>query len=149
MSKTLEERIQRLEDIEAIKDVTARYSFNINKGWNGKEVNPGAFTAIFDNDAVWEAKMMNTKATSLKQIMNGLLPATENVEFSMHTFTNPVIEIVENTASGNWLFWIATRHKSEVPNEIFMSADITYTRTIKGWLIKTFNLYYGMRLLNP
>lgn len=38
----IEARIQRLEDTEAIKDATFRYAFNINKGWNGKEINPKA-----------------------------------------------------------------------------------------------------------
>ena len=32
---TLAQRVQRLEDIEAITDLTARYATAINKGWNG------------------------------------------------------------------------------------------------------------------
>ncbi|WP_228002293.1 hypothetical protein [Nocardia australiensis] len=32
---TLEQRIRRLEDLEAIRDLTARYADAINKGWNG------------------------------------------------------------------------------------------------------------------
>lgn len=61
-NKSLKDRIQRLEDIEAIKDVTARYSFNINKGWNGREVNPHAMPSIFATDATWECEALGIKA---------------------------------------------------------------------------------------
>lgn len=137
----LEERIQRLEDIEAIKNVTARYSFNINKGWNGKEVNADAMPSIFAKDAKWESKAMNMYGTSLEQIVNGLPESTKNVEFSMHSFTTPVIEVDGDKATGNWLFWVASKHKEGAPNEVFMSTDITYVRTDKGWLIQTYQLH--------
>jgi len=146
-NKSLEERIQRLEDIEAIKDVTARYSFNINKGWNGKEVNPHAMPSIFAKDATWESEALGIKGTGLDKIMNGLPDATKGVKFSMHNFTNPVIQIEENKASGNWLFWVAVRHKGTTPNELYMSADISYVRSEDGWLIHTYQLFYGMSLL--
>ncbi len=55
---------QRLEDIEAIKDLMSRYSFHINKGWNGKEVNPEAIRTIFVEDARWECPALNLSGSS-------------------------------------------------------------------------------------
>ncbi|WP_369204913.1 hypothetical protein [Streptomyces sp. PU-14G] len=52
---TLEERILRLEDIAAIRDLTARYADAINKGWNGKTVDADAIPNLFAADARWES----------------------------------------------------------------------------------------------
>ena len=142
----LEARIQRLEDIEAIKNVTARYSFDVNKGWNDKKIDVEAMPFIFAKDAIWESKDMNTSVKGVEQIMLDLLESTKNVEFSMHSFTNPIIEVDGDTATGNWLFWVASRNAGLAPNEVFMSAYIAYVRTEKGWLIQTFNLHFGMTL---
>lgn len=140
------ERLQRLEDLEALKDLTARYAFHINKGWNGKQVEAEAMTTIFAPDAKWECAAMNMYGTSREQIINGLPAATQGVEFSMHSFTNPLLTVDGDQATGNWLFWIASRHQGVPANEVFMSTDITYVRTEAGWLIQTYRLHFGMSL---
>ena len=108
---TLEERLQQLEDKEAIRDLMARYSFAINKGWNGKQVHVDA------------------------------------TDFSMHSFTNPVIDIEGDKATGNWLLWIGSSRNGGTPNEVFMSEDVTYVRTSEGWRIKMVDIRFGMMLL--
>src|SRR5690349_12067713 len=55
MNATLQQRIQRLEDLEAIRDLTARYADAINKGWNGKTVDLDAVAQVFTTDASWES----------------------------------------------------------------------------------------------
>ncbi len=39
----------------------ARYSFHINKGWNGKEVDVAAMPTIFAEDATRESKAESIK----------------------------------------------------------------------------------------
>lgn len=143
----LEARIQRLEDIEAIKDVTYRYAFNINKGWNGKEINPEAMPSIFSKNASWESEALSIKRKGLDNIMDGLPDSTKNVEFSMHNFSNPIIQITGDKATGNWLFWVAAKHKGIATNEVYMSSDIEYIRIKDGWFIEAYNLLYGITLL--
>lgn len=143
---SLEARIQRLEDIEAIKKLTALYSFHINKGWNGKEVHVDAMSSIFADDARWESKAMKMTAVGLEQIKNTLREATEHTDFSMHSYTNPIIEVDSDQATGNWLFWIASRRNGGPANEVFMSEDITYVRTVQGWRVKTVDVHFGMML---
>jgi len=46
----LAQRVQRLEDIEAIKDITARYAAAVSKGWNGKTLDLNALPSIFAAD---------------------------------------------------------------------------------------------------
>jgi hypothetical protein len=143
---SLEERIKRLEDIEAIKDLMSRYAFYINKGWNGREVDIDKMALIFTVDATWESRAMKLKAVGLEELMRGLRAATERNEFSMHSFTNPIIEVDGDEAKGNWLMWIASKRNGSAPNEVFMSEDLTYVRTERGWRIKTVELHFGMML---
>ncbi len=146
---TLEQRIQRLEDIEAIKRLTAKYAFAINKGWNHKLVQVDAMPGIFTPDARWESKAMKVTAEGLEAIMKALKEQTEHTDFSMHSYTNPIIEIDGDRATGNWLFWIASRRNSGPPNEVFMSEDIVYVRTPEGWRIQRVDVQFGMMLMNP
>lgn len=89
---------------------------------------------------------MNLYGTSREQISNGLPVATQGVEFSMHSFTNPLIAVDGDHATGNWLFWVASRHHGMPANEVFMSTDIAYVRTAQQWLIQTYRLHVGMLL---
>ncbi len=145
-ASSVEERLQRLEDIEAIRHLTARYAFHINKGWNGKQVDVDAMPTIFAPDAQWESKDMNLHVTGLEAIMANLPESTQQVDFSMHSFTNPIIDVAGDTATGNWLFWVASKWTGRTTNEVFMSADITYLRTTQGWLIQSYRLHVGTAL---
>lgn len=145
-SVSVEERLQRLEDIEAIRQLTVRYAFHINKGWNGKQVDVDAMPGIFTQDALWESKAMNLRVVGLAAIMETLSEATKEVAFSMHSFTNPIITVEGDRATGNWLFWVASQRTERPTNEIFMSADITYGRTLQGWLIQSYSLHVGSSL---
>jgi hypothetical protein len=66
---TLAQRVQRLEDIEAIKDVTARYATAVNKGWNGKTLDLEAIPSIFTADARWESRDMGIVTGGLGAIV--------------------------------------------------------------------------------
>ncbi len=143
---SLEERLRRLEDLEALRDLMARYAFHINKGWKGKTVHVEAMRSIFATDARWESKAMGLAAEGLDDIMVKLAEATARTEFSMHSFTNPIIEIAGDRAEANWLMWIASRRDGGPPNQVFMSEDLTYARTPDGWRIKTAELHFGMAL---
>ena len=143
----LEQRIQRLEDIDAIKILTASYSFAINKGWNGKTVQVDAMPSIFTHDARWESKAMGVTAEGLAEIVQALKEQTEHTDFSMHSYTNPVIQVEGDSATGNWLFWIASRRNGGPPNEVFMSEDIVYVRQPEGWRIQRVDVHFGMMLV--
>ncbi|MCE2564817.1 nuclear transport factor 2 family protein [Komagataeibacter sp. FNDCF1] len=142
----LEERIRRLEDLEEIRTLTARYAFHINKGWNGKSVHVDAMSSIFTEDARWESLAMKLTVVGLENIMTSLQEKTEHTDFSMHSYTNPILEVDGDAATGNWLFWIASRRNGGPPNEVFMSEDISYRRTVDGWRIAAVNVHYGMML---
>ena len=101
---TLEERILRLEDIEAIRDLTARYADAVNKGWNGKTVDADAIPDIFAADARREG-FDGEVAHGAKAIAAELPKATSVVQLSMYTFLNPVITVDGDTATGACAGW--------------------------------------------
>jgi hypothetical protein len=79
-------------------------------------------------------------------IIASLPRSTSMVEFSMHAFLSPVITTLDrDTASGSWLMWIASVIDN-APRAVYMSADMTYTRTDAGWRIQTVDIHYGLRL---
>ncbi len=141
----LEERIKKLEDIEAIKDLMAHYAFYTNKGWNGKVVNVEEMPSIYAKDAKVESADMHVTIVGLDEIMKDLPNSTVGVDFSMHSFLNPIIEVDGDKAMGKWLLWIGSKVKGSA-RAVFMSADFTYVRTTQGWRIQTGNAHFGMLL---
>lgn len=143
----LTKRIQRLEDLEAIRHLTARYSFHVNKGWNGKVVDLDAMPTIFAEDVKWNSWDSPVVLQGIEQGLKLLKDETDQIDFSMHSLTNPVIELTGDQATGNWLMWTASRRKNVPPNQVFMSMDIKYVRKPQGWLIQALSFHFGMRLL--
>ncbi|MGW2690210.1 nuclear transport factor 2 family protein [Streptomyces sp. NPDC001414] len=53
----------------------------------------------------------------------------------MHSFTNPIIDVDGDTASGNWLLWDAAANGGR-PHEVHQSEDLRYVRTPDGWRVQ-------------
>jgi 2-polyprenyl-6-methoxyphenol hydroxylase-like FAD-dependent oxidoreductase len=147
-AQTLAQRVQRLEDVEAIRDVTARYATAVNKGWNGKTVDLDAIPSIFTTDARWVSSDMGIATEGLDAILAGLPEHTAVVQFSMHAFLNPVITVDVDTATASWLMWVASIIGND-PRAVYTSADMAYTRTAEGWRIHDVDIHQGMLLSAP
>jgi SnoaL-like domain len=147
MSETssLEERIQRLEDIEAIKKLTATYADYVNKGWDGKGVAFDKLPSVFAEDARWESAAMNVNTVGRDEIVQMLRKETAGGDFAMHSFTNPIIEVNGDTATGTWLLWVGVK-QGDAADEVFQSEDLKYVRTVDGWRIQSLNLHFGTML---
>lgn len=119
----LAKRIQRLEDIEAIKQLRARYCYLVDQGRSEE------LLALFTADAKGEYGPLGTYdkaglANFFKQTVPAALP------FCMHMVHNPVIEVHGSAASGQWYFevpaihgpseravWISGRYEEEYRKE--------------------------------
>ncbi|PEJ57074.1 hypothetical protein CN692_14345 [Bacillus sp. AFS002410] len=143
---SLEERIQRLEDIEAIKKLQAIYGHYVDKGWNGKEVNFAELPTLFTEDATWESEAMKVNVKGINNIIDMLKKATAHGELGMHSFTNPIIDINGDSATGKYLLWVGVKGGG-VTNLVYQSEDVVYLRTTSGWKIKGIKLYFA-QLLN-
>ena len=140
---SIEQRLQLLEDKEAIKDITYQYALNINQGWNGITINSNALSEVFAENAIWESPRMNIREVGLGNIIKNLVTETQTVLFAMHSYSNPVIKINGNLATGNWLFWVVSKMEKDKTNQVFMSQDIEYTNTTNGWRINSVRLHLG------
>ena len=140
---SIEQRIQILEDKEEIKDITFQYALFINQGWNNTKINPEALSGVFTQDAIWESAAMNIREQGLENIIKSLMKETETLHFAMHNYSNPVIKINGNTATGNWLFWVVSKFEKDKTNQVFMSQDIQYLKTENGWRIQNISLHFG------
>lgn len=140
---TLGERLQILEDKEAIKDLTYRYALSINQGWNGLTINPEEFKKIFTTDAVWESKLMKIRECGVDNIIESLKTETNAISFAMHSYSNPLLQIKGDTADGNWLSWVVSKLSSDQTNQVFMSQDIKYLNTNEGWRMSSIEVHFG------
>ena len=92
-------RINRLESIEAIRQLKARYCEICDD-----DHNPELITTIFTEDGVWEGKGIGRAEghAEIRELFEGFQKA---IKFSQHMVQNPIIDVDGDTASGRWYFF--------------------------------------------
>ena len=143
MENSLEQRIQRLEDIEAIKKLQATYGHFVDRGWNGKKAED--VTHFFTEDATFQCAAFGMDAKGNQQISD-MLTKGGSFAIAQHSFTNPIIDVDGDKATGKWLLWVGVNNGEA--NIVFESEDIKYTRTSEGWKIQSIELFVAQMLKN-
>lgn len=124
----LEKRITRLEDIEAIKQLKARYCHICDDTHN-----PETIASVFAEDGIWESDDFG-RAQGHRDIRALFSSFRELFTFSQHNISNPVIQVKDTHATGIWYImgpWtIAENNK-----EIWMAAryDDDYVKINGEW----------------
>lgn len=95
----LEARITRLEDLEAIKQLKARYCEICDD-----DHNPDRITSLFTEDGIWEARGIG-EAEGHAEIRQLFQRFQQSIRFSQHMTMNPVIEVEGDRARGTWYFF--------------------------------------------
>ena len=97
----LERRITRLEDLEAIKQLRARYCEICDDNHN-----PDRITSVFSEDAIWEGRGIG-KASGHAEIRALFESFQKMMSFTQHMVMNPIIEIDDDghRAKGRWYFF--------------------------------------------
>jgi hypothetical protein len=132
-----------LEDVEAITNLTYRYARAIDKGPD-RDVDLAAIPNLFTADARWSSDTLGT-AVGADAIAAELPTATAGIERSSHAFLNPIITVDGDRATGAWLLWIASVHDHQ-PATVYVSADLSYSRTRDGWRIDAICIGGGIRI---
>lgn len=107
----LEQRITRLEDIEAIKQLKARYCEICDDMHN-----PDRITSVFAENGIWESPDFGKAQghDAIRELFQGF----QNMfSFSQHNITNPIIEVTGNRATGIWYImgpWTNTEDEKEI-----------------------------------
>ena len=134
---TLEQRIQVLEDIEAIRKLKALYCVACDDNHNPEKLGP-----LFAEDATWEATVLG-KAEGREAIKAYLaaVGTSGRIRNSAHHAINPVIDVQGDMATGHWrLIMLYTENLGTEQvryQRIIGWYRESYVRTIEGWKFQT------------
>ena len=116
----LEQRLTRIEDLEAIKQLKATYCDICDD-----DHNPERITTIFAQDGIWEGAGFG-KAQGHAAIRELFKKFQTLISFSQHQVLNPIIKIDGDQATGVWYFfgpftfyennqakWLAARYEDD------------------------------------
>ncbi len=106
----LQQRITRLEDIEAIKQLKARYCEICDDAHN-----PDRVIKLFADDGIWESGDFG-KAQGHQAIHELFSGFSKTFSFSQHNIMNPIIEVNGDRATAMWYImgpWTYTETKEE------------------------------------
>ncbi|QGQ95092.1 nuclear transport factor 2 family protein [Paenibacillus psychroresistens] len=143
--QTLEQRIQKLEDIEAIQKLQYTYGHYVDKGWNGKEVFFDKLPSLFTADATWTSAAMGVDVKGALEIVEMLKVQTAGGELGMHSFTNDIVDVDRDTATGKYLLWVGIKGSGQA-NLVYQSEDVRYVREADGWKIQSIVLDFASML---
>jgi SnoaL-like domain len=97
--QSLSTQVQNLQDIEAIKKLKYRYSMACDLGIN--EGKGELLQDVFVKDILWDISAFG-KYASMQEVNEALKKIPEQMKFTYHFFTNPIIEVEGNKATGRW-----------------------------------------------
>lgn len=137
MSAALEERLRRLEDIEAIKQLKARYCQACDD-----DHNPDRVAALFVEDGLWEGPNIGVHARGRPAIRAYFAGVRDDagIRNSAHIVTNPVITVSGDRATGTWR--LVMLHTSAAPGGGFRYHRIVgfyqddYARVQDAWFLE-------------
>ena len=124
----LEKRITRLEDIEAIKQLKARYSHICDD-----DHNPDKIASVFAEDGIWESPDFG-QARGHKEIVELFEGFKQMFTFSQHNMMNPIIEVDGSRATGIWYImgpWTLREDNKE--NWMALRYDDDYIKINGDW----------------
>ena len=98
----LAQRLQVLEDTEAIKRLKARYCGFCDDGYN-----PDGIASLFTEDGVWDSGDTFGKCEGADAIRKFFTGAPKQLPFALHYVMNPMIEVDGDTATGTWYLFQA------------------------------------------
>ena len=132
MPQSIESRIQRLEDIEAIKQLKARYCSLCDEGYDADRL-----AELFTDDAIWDGGSLGV-AVGREKIRKFFENTPAVMPFAVHMVMNPVIEIDGDTATGCWYLFQAATFKP-IDSALWGSAryDEEYVRVDGDWKFKS------------
>ena len=136
MSKTIEERLQALEDREALIKLKARYVNYNDGGWQGPtHTDPDAVADLFVEDGIWDGSPDAGYAKGRAEI-KALFERFRAVKFIVHYVTNPLIEVDGDTATGHWHALVTSTMADDSSLWILGLYKEQYVRTASGWRIQ-------------
>lgn len=93
---SLEARIARLEDLEAIRDLKAQYAQYCDDSYD-----PDGIASLFTEDGVWEATFPPGEYRSREAIREFFTGVSKEFIWALHYVVRPTIELADDGLSAN------------------------------------------------
>ena len=141
MNDALDARIRTLEDIEAIKQLKARYCQACDD-----DHNPERVAACFVPDGLWQGKSIGVHAqghAAIQQYFGGIR-RSGRLRNSAHMVFNPIIDVVGDRATGHWR--LVMNFTARLPDEALQYHRIIgfyeddYVRVNGQWFLQTLHV---------
>ena len=152
---SLEDRIARLEALEAIRQLKARYAHLADAKYTAdhrrkpeQEMNAVAWqqALCFTEDAVWDGGPTFGTVRGRQQLYEWFRSGPWT--FAMHYFLNPVINVEGDRGSGAWMLWeAATLARNNTPVLISALTEDEYTKVDGAWLMS--RMTFTLRFMVP
>jgi hypothetical protein len=141
-NRDLESRVQRLEDIEALRDLKYRYATFCDDGYDADRLAP-----LFTADAVWDGGTLG-RFVGRDAIHAFFLQCSKIVPFAIHQVTNPILDVDGDRATGRWYLWEPLVFTAG-NRGLWMAAryDDRYRRERGAWLFESVKV--DLRMLSP
>ena len=134
---SIEQRLQVLEDREAIIKLKATYVNYNDGGWKGPtHCFPDEVAELFTEDGVWDGRPESGFAEG-REAIRKLFNDFQIMPFIVHYVTNPLIEINGDSATGHWHAIVTANMPDGSARWILGLYKETYVRTPSGWKFKT------------
>lgn len=123
----LARRVQKLEDLEAIKRLKIRYAKACDDNYNADEL-----AKLFTVDAIWDGRPLFGIYQGREAIHDHFKKAA--FKFAVHYFVSPDITIEGDKAHARWYLFQAATRKDDTPIWLSAFEDDDYVRIKGEWL---------------
>lgn len=146
---SIEQRLQVLEDIQAIMEIKANYANYADCGWGDRPTNnPDGLAGLFTEDGIWDCGQF-AYAKGREQIREEFASYTF-LKVDFHHFGNPLIQVDGDTATGEWHGLFALVNENDGTQQwIGARYNNQFVRTAEGWKIKYLKLTTAFVSDNP
>jgi hypothetical protein len=121
------DRIRRLDDIEQIRALKARYCRLSDRGYEGAGDSPAGVAALFAEDGTWGE---TRRRDEIRRLFEGF---QEALPFSFHVAVNAEIEVDADRAHGRWAGVIRLRDAAGESTWVVGVYEDSFVRTEEGW----------------
>ncbi len=133
---TMAQRLRRLEDIDAIQKLKARYCNYCDGGWDRPTHDYDGVASLFVEDGLWDARPLAPLAQG-REAIRDLFKGFQAAPFAVHYVTNPIIEVDGDTATGQWHLLLAiTQGDDQQAFWVIGIYNDEFVRTPEGWRFK-------------
>jgi uncharacterized protein (TIGR02246 family) len=147
MSMSIEQRLQALEDVQAIAELKAAYCNAADGGWDRPTHDGAKVAALFTEDGVWDAG--GTGVGRGRDGIRELFDKFKAAPLAFHRISNPIIKVTGDTATGEWHVLVPITFTEE--RSVFIGGiyNDQFVRTRDGWRFKLLKFTRAFTSENP